>query len=89
MYFVYIIYSSLRNIFYVGSTSDIKSRIEKHNTNHKGFTGKVGDWKLVFQEIYETKDAAIKREKQIKSWKSRKLIMKLVESSAGSEHPDI
>ena len=59
-------------------------RIRKHNTNHRGFTGKTGDWILKYHETFETKTAAMKREAEIKAWKSRKLIEQLI----GLEHPD-
>ena len=88
MHFVYIIYSKIRNRYYIGSTSDISLRLEKHNTNHLGFTGKTGDWVIKFYESFPTKTEASAREKQIKSWKSRKLIEILISGSAGSEHPD-
>ena len=89
MYFVYIIYSKCRNRYYVGSTSNLILRLEKHNTNHSGFTGKAGDWILKFHETFNTKPEALAREKQIKSWKSKKLIEILIDRSAGSEHPDL
>ena len=75
------------NKFYVGFTSEsLVERLRKHNSNHKGFTGGLGDWELRFSETYNDKKAATKREKEIKNWKSRKLIEKLI--SAGSVHPD-
>ncbi|MFN0255764.1 GIY-YIG nuclease family protein [Pedobacter ureilyticus] len=83
MFFAYILYSSSRDRYYVGSTSDIEKRLAKHNTNHKGFTGKIGDWKLVYIEQFETREFALTREKKIKSWKSRLMIEKLI-SSVGS-----
>ena len=85
-FFVYILFSPSRNSYYIGITGDnLSERIRKHNTNHKGFTGGYGDWGLVYQEIYAVKADAMKREKQIKSWKSRKLIEKLI----GLKHPDL
>jgi putative endonuclease len=89
MYYVYILYSVSKNRFYIGSTSDLNQRIHKHNTNHAGFTGKTGDWILKFSEAFSTKAEALAREKQIKSWKSRKLMERLIENSAGSAHPDV
>ena len=83
MYQVYILYSQIKNRFYVGFTSDgLSERLRRHNSNHAGFTGKTGDWKLTYSETHDTKEAAMKREKEIKMWKSRKMIEKLI-SSAG------
>ena len=81
-YTVYILYSASLDKYYVGFTSDLEERIRKHNTNHKGFTGRSnGDWKLRWKEIYSSKSEAMFRERQIKNWKSRKLIEKLITES--------
>jgi putative endonuclease len=78
---LYILFSKVLNKYYVGFTGDkIEERIRKHNTNHKGFTGGVGDWELVYNEVFSSKAEAMAREKQIKGWKSRKLIAQLVQS---------
>ena len=78
MFFAYILYSSLLNKYYIGSTSDIEQRIKKHNTNHKGFTGKTGDWTLKWKEEHPSKEEAYKKERQLKAWKSRVMIEKLI-----------
>ena len=77
MFYTYVIYSISRNRYYVGSTSNLQERLLKHNTNHKGFTGKANDWEIVHSEEFPSKEEALAREKQIKSWKSRKMIEKL------------
>ena len=78
-YFVYILYSAIKDKYYVGFTGDdLNERLRKHNSNHSGFTGHCGDWKLVYSEIFPSKQEAMKREKEIKSWKSRKRIEILV-----------
>jgi len=76
----YIIYSLSLNRFYIGYTSDIESRLIRHNQNGKGFTGKVNDWKLVYVEIFKTKTEALAREREIKRWKSRKKIEILIDT---------
>ena len=87
MYKVYILFSGTRNQYYVGYTSDeLSQRLRRHNSNHKGFTGKVGDWVITYFELYDLKEMAIKREKEIKSWKSKTRIEKLI-NSAGLGHP--
>ena len=78
MYHFYILYSKAKDRFYVGHTSDLKERLRKHNSDHKGFTGKTGDLKIVYSEEYTTKPEAYFRERQVKAWKSRKAIKKLI-----------
>ena len=81
MFKVYILFSASLNKYYVGFTGDdISERIRKHNSNHKGFTGGIGDWELVYSENYPTKQEALAREREIKSWKSSKRIAQLVQS---------
>lgn len=80
MFFVYILYSQNLDKFYIGMTSDIEKRLQKHLENHNGFTGKAKDWEIVFTEIFDDKPTALKRETQIKNWKSKKMILKLIGS---------
>ncbi len=75
---VYIIFSITKNRYYIGYTSNLEERIIRHNQKSNGFTGKVNDWKLVYDEKYETKAQAQQRELQIKSWKSRIKIQELI-----------
>ena len=59
---------------------------KKHNSNHKGFTGSIGDWKIVYFKLYGFKTEAYQAELPIKRKKSKKYIEELI-CSAGSEHP--
>jgi len=82
MYHCYILYSPSKDRYYGGSTGDIlKERLRRHNSNHKGFSGNISDWRLVFSEQFETKTYALARERKIKSWKSRTMIEKLINSA--------
>ena len=86
VYFTYILYSALRDKYYIGFTGDdLQTRVRKHNTNHKGFTGHVNDWELVYFEEFPYKELAVRRELEIKGWKSRNKIERLV----GLDHPDL
>ena len=49
-YTVYILFSQLKNKYYVGFTADdINERLRKHNSNHGGFTGKTGNWSFYYK----------------------------------------
>ncbi|MBL7842810.1 MAG: GIY-YIG nuclease family protein [Cyclobacteriaceae bacterium] len=81
----YILYSSTAGKYYVGhTTEDLGERLRKHNSHHKGFTGKFNDWQVVYYEAFTTKEEAYKREREVKSWKSKKRVEHLI---AGSGHP--
>ena len=69
----YILKSVSIDKYYIGHTcSDMLERLRKHNTNHKGFTGKASDWEVVYTENFEDKSTAYAREREVKLWKSRK-----------------
>jgi len=78
-YFTYILYSKNLDKFYIGHTNNIEQRIKKHLTNHKGFTAKAKDWKLVFHKEFLSKKQAYALERKIKSWKSKAKIKQLIE----------
>ena len=83
---LYIIYYAKLDKFYIWHTGDdLFERLRKHNSNHRGFTGKSPDWVMVYIEKYATKNEAYKREREIKGSKSRNLIVSLI----GSVHPDL
>jgi len=76
---VYILFSKIKDRYYIGYTSDMAARIIRHNQNSRGFTGKVSDWEIVYTETFTTKQLAMLREKKIKSWKSKAAIEKLIQ----------
>jgi putative endonuclease len=79
-YFIYIVYSKTKNSYYVGYTSNLQERLLRHNQKSKGFTGSRNDWQIVHSERFSTKTEAMKRELQIKSWKSRIKIEALLDT---------
>jgi len=81
MYWVYIIESIRVKRFYVGSTSDINKRIIRHNQGGSVWTRRYKPWRLIYTEKYKTKEIALKREKEIKSWKSGIKFKNLIKQS--------
>ena len=81
MYYFYILYSPTADKFYIGHTSNLEERLIKHNAHHNGFTGKCSDWKIVYTEVYPSKEEAYARERLVKKWKNRVRIMELIDRS--------
>ena len=77
-YYCYILYSKILDKYYIGYTHDMQERLIRHNSKHKGFTGKANDWKIVYFESFDTIQEAVFREKQIKKKKSRKYLEYLI-----------
>lgn len=78
MFFLYILQSKKNGIYYIGSTSDIAKRLNQHNRGYSKYTKNKGPFKLVYKENYDTLSETRGREKQIKSWKKRFAIEKLI-----------
>jgi len=81
MFSVYILKSKVDGSFYIGQTNDINDRLIRHNSGRSKFTKSKKPWDLVYSEKFNSRSKALQREKEIKSWKSSKLINKLIEHS--------
>ena len=82
MFYIYIIQSQKTGRYYTGSCHDLDIRIERHNDGATPSTKPARPWKLVYSESYATNSEALKREREIKSKKSRRYIEFLIESSS-------
>ena len=70
MYIVYVLKSELHSRYYIGHTSDMDRRIERHNKGYVKSTMPYKPWEVVYIEEYDTKSEAYSREMEIKSYKS-------------------
>ncbi len=79
--YVYILTNVTNRVLYVGVTSDLIKRIHQHKEKLiKGFSAKYNLSKLVYYEVFEDINEAIKREKQLKGG-SREKKIKLIEKT--------
>jgi putative endonuclease len=76
---VYILKSSVTNRYYIGHTSDIKKRLWYHNSGYSKSTKAGLPWKLVYTENFGSRQQAVKRESELKKYKSRVMIEKIIE----------
>lgn len=79
-YYVYMMTNKHNTVLYTGMTNDLGVRTGQHKSlKIPGFTSRYRLTKLVYYEHFGNVEAAIQREKQIKSW-SRARKEKLIES---------
>jgi putative endonuclease len=79
MHYVYIIYSETADKYYVGSTTNPEGRLQAHNhPMNKGWTKRHQPWELVYTQGYTTKVEAEAQERKIKSYKSKKMILHII-----------
>lgn len=84
--YVYILSSKRNGTLYTGITSDLIRRTYEHK--HQlidGFTKRYKIHILVWYEVHESAESAIRREKQIKKWK-RAWKLKLIENENPEWH---
>ena len=68
--YVYLLASRRNGTLYVGVTSDLVKRVWHHkNDLVEGFTKRYGVHTLVWYEVHESMESAIRRERAIKEWK--------------------
>ena len=77
MWFVYILLCE-DNALYTGSTNNLEKRFADHQKGKGGkYTRSHPPLKIVYQEEWASKSAALKREIEIKSWSRLKKTKKL------------
>ncbi len=84
-YYVYIL-TNRSGTFYVGVTNDLERRMYEHK--HKlvrGFASRYNLTRLAYFEETSDVDAAITREKQIKSWRREKKLALVASTNPGRE----
>lgn len=71
-WFTYILECSDRS-FYTGVTPDIRRRFKEHKEGRGGrYTLSHKPLKILYSEKFNTKQEALKRERQIKGWSRKK-----------------
>jgi len=78
MYFVYVLHSVKLNKRYIGSTSDLATRIHQHNSGKTRFTKGGIPWNIIYKEEYSTLGEARKRELFLKSGVGRQFLDKVL-----------
>ena len=81
MYFVYALYNADNKKLYVGQTLDLMKRVDEHNhhLHSRSYTSRFnGEWRLFYQEAFSKREEALKREKQLKSYRGREYLKKLI-----------
>jgi putative endonuclease len=77
-YYVYILRSLKDKKFYIGTTSDVIARIKFHNAGLQRSTKHRVPFELAYCEETDSKQEALRREKQIKSYKGGEAFKKLL-----------
>ena len=77
-YCLYILHAVSYDRYYIGSSQNPEIRLTYHNLIERGFTSQYRPWKLIYVKEFPDKKTALQVERKIKSWKSKKMIEKLL-----------
>ena len=88
-FWVYILQSETTGKLYTGQTANLEARLNRHNSSEINTTRytkrQKGPWRLIHNEIYDTRSEAMNREKYLKSGQGREWIKtNILKSSSAS-----
>ncbi len=78
MYVTYILRSKINDWYYISHTLDKYKRLRTHNAGKNKSTKPYRPFEIVYEEEFETKSEAFKREQQIKKYKHGEAFKKLI-----------
>ncbi|MCH7771648.1 MAG: GIY-YIG nuclease family protein [Bacteroidetes bacterium] len=79
LYYVYVI-ESKEGFIYKGMTDNLEKRLVEHNNKTLSFWTKRGtNWKLIYNEEFDNKTEALKRERWLKTGVGREYLKKILE----------
>ncbi len=70
-WYVYVLRSQKDDMFYIGSTNDLKRRLQQHQRGESTFTAKRLPVELLYFEGRTLKEDALRREKYFKTTKGK------------------
>jgi len=70
-WYVYVLRSLKDRMFYIGSTNDLKRRLQQHQRGENTSTAKRLPVELIYFEGHQSKDDALRREKYFKTTKGK------------------
>jgi len=79
-HYIYILYSTTTDHYYIGSSANPQERIQRHNAGAVYSTKKGRPWEIVYTEIFTSKTEALKRENYLKRMKSRVYLESIIKN---------
>ncbi|MEK7498168.1 MAG: GIY-YIG nuclease family protein [Patescibacteria group bacterium] len=81
MYYVYALFNRENSKIYIGQTESLKVRVGLHNNKifENSYTSRFsGRWELIYKEELLSRKEALRREKQLKSYRGREFVKKYI-----------
>lgn len=77
-YYIYVLQSKIDNSLYVGYTTDLKQRLEKHNRGLNFSTKNKVPWSVIHYEAYKNRLDATRRERYLKTSQGSRLLKRML-----------
>jgi len=78
MFTTYVLYSATADRLYIGHTSDIDARLQRHNAGKVRSTKAYRPWRIIYTESFPTRADAMARERDLKSHQGRAFIRRVI-----------
>jgi putative endonuclease len=89
MFYVYVIQSEKDGSYYKGHCENLNDRIKEHNSGQtKSIKSKL-PFRLVYNEIFDIREEAVKREKYFKSAAGRRFLKSKLPRSSMPARPNL
>ena len=82
MYYIYILRSRKDNKHYIGYTNNLERRLQDHARGKSASVRHRSPFELVYKEQHLSKEEAVRRERQIKSYKGGEAFKNLISNSS-------
>jgi putative endonuclease len=80
MHYVYVLRSVRDDGFYIGYSSNLRTRLRQHSEGNSFATSYRGPWKLIYYEAYLEQADALGRERYLKSGAGRRFLQSQLKS---------
>jgi len=84
-YYIYVLQSERDGRLYIGQTKNLAARITAHNAGKVKSTRHRKPFELIHHEVFDTREQAIERERQLKSIVCRDFKRQLKRARAGDK----
>jgi putative endonuclease len=81
MYYVYVLRSQLDGKLYIGYTTNLRNRMQKHNNGEVTSTKSRRPFELIFYEGYKSMEDAKRRERYFKTTKGKSSLSMILRDS--------
>ena len=77
-YFTYVLFSHKFEQLQIGHTYNLENRFSQHNKGRVASTKPFIPYEIIYFEVFENKDDAVKREKELKSSTGRRFLKQFI-----------